>query len=182
MSPKEEDSPMLKRATAFLVAGLLASTSLGTAGAAETRQIPVMRIHTSAEVAAPPAAVWAQITEGRNFVTWCPMWKKDANAKVALTKVGDAVDFTDQWGGGGRSIVTYLVKDKEIRIAHEPSDGSYMCQAKVILTPGGAGTKVDWWDQYTDESKPEDMKATAAKVAADQTVLLAALKKAAETR
>ena len=58
-----------------------------------------------------------------------------------LTRVGDVLDYTDEWGNGGRSVVTYLKKNAELRVAHEPASGAYMCQGKLILTTTGEGTK-----------------------------------------
>ncbi len=149
-------------------------------GFAETKQVPVARIHAQIEIGAPPAAVWTYVTTGKNMVTWCPVWKSPANATIHLTKVGDALDFTDQWGNGGRSIVTYVARDKELRVAHEPNDGSYMCQAKITLTASGAGTAVNYTEQYTDESAAKDFEATAQKMQATMAQMLAALKKGAE--
>lgn len=116
------------------------------------------------------------------MVTWCPVWKSPANATIHLTKVGDALDFTDQWGNGGRSIVTYLARNKELRVAHEPNDGSYMCQAKITLTASGAGTAVHYMEQYTDESAAKDFEATAQKMQATMAAMLAALKQGAEKK
>ena len=48
-----------------------------------------------------------------------------------------------------------------------PTKGDYMCQAKFILEPDGAGTRVTYWEQYTDESLPTDVQATAQKMEAE---------------
>ncbi len=145
--------------------------------AAKHMQVPVVRLYASAEIAAPPSAVWAQMTTGKNLVTWCPVWKSARNAAVNIAKVGDVLEYTDEWGNGGRSIVTYLVKGKELRVAHEPNKGDYICQAKFILTPTATGTKVDFWEQYTDESGPKDMEATAGKMETEMSETLAAVRK-----
>jgi uncharacterized protein YndB with AHSA1/START domain len=167
--------------------GLLAFAALATAAwcavaSAKHVQVPVVRFNAEIEVSAPPSAVWSYMTTGKNLATWCPMWKSAGNARSGLNKVGDVLDFTDPWGNGGRSIVTYSVKDKEMRIAHEPTKGDYMCQAKFILTPTGSSTRVEYWEQYTDESKPEDMEATAKKMEADMQETLAALKRGVEKK
>src|SRR5437016_10188211 len=83
--------------------------------AVEVQQIPVVRLHAVSEVAAPPAAVWAFMTRGRNFVTWCPEWKSARNAAIRLARVGDSVDYADAWGNNGRSVVTYLSPNREDR-------------------------------------------------------------------
>jgi len=158
----------------------VAALALASVVRAEHRQVPVMRVHAETEIAAKPATVWAQITTGRNLVTWCPQWKSPKNASVFLTRVGDVLDYTDEWGNGGRSVVTYLKKNAELRVAHEPASGAYMCQGKLILTPTGDGTKVALWDQYTDESSAADAAATAEKMEKELAETLAALKRGCE--
>jgi hypothetical protein len=149
---------------------------------AAPQQIPVMRIAVEQEITAPPAAVWAKLTTGRNLVTWCPVWKSARNVAVRLTKVGDVLDYTDAWGHGGRSVVTFIASGRELRVAHEPADGSYMCQSRFILTPQGGGTLVKYVEQYTDESSPTDRAATAGKMDAALRGELVALKKAVEKK
>ena len=147
---------------------------------ADHTQVPVVRVHAQAQIAAPPTAVWAWMTQGKNLVTWCPQWKAPANAMASITRVGDVLEYTDEWGNGGRSIVTYMVKGKELRVAHEPNKCDYMCQAKFILEPVGAGTRVQLWDQYTDESPATDLQATAQKMETELARTLAALKRGVE--
>jgi len=183
VSSIQEEVAMLTRRTAAAAALAAAIASAPAGAAVEAKQIPVVRLHAMVEVAAPPAAVWSHLTTGRNLVTWCPMWKSPGNAKVDLTRVGSTLDFTDSWGNGGRSVVTYLAKNKEIRIAHEPAKGDYMCQAKLILEPAAGGrTLVHYWDQYTDESPPEDLAATQKRMEAETESMLAALKQAVEKK
>jgi uncharacterized protein YndB with AHSA1/START domain len=146
------------------------------------KEIPTVCLEASTTIAAPPARVWAFVTKGKDLVTWCPMWKSQANVKVSLKKVGDVLDYTDQWGNGGRSIVTYLVPDKQIRVAHEPNDGSYMCQAKLTLTAKGTSTLVQYSEQYTDASSPTDLAATAGKMNVEMNQTLQALKTAVEKK
>lgn len=152
------------------------------AARAAQKQIPVMRIEVEQEMAASPATVWTHLTTGRNLVTWCPVWKGAKNVTVHIAKVGDVLDYSDPWGHSGRSVVTFVASGKELRVAHEPSDGSYMCQSRFTLTPKGAGTLVKYVEQYTDESSPADMAATAGKMDAGLRGELAPLKKAVEKK
>lgn len=159
-----------------LVAALAAPLS------AKSELVTVVRLSDGVEVAAPPATVWKAITTGKSLVNWCPDWKSDANAKVNLTKVGDTLDYTDGWGNGGHSVVTYIDPDHEIRVADEPSNGSYMCQTRIILEPAAGGTAVTYVQQYTDESSKEDREATITKMEDGMAKTLDALKKVAETK
>ncbi|MGE5175284.1 MAG: SRPBCC family protein [Hyphomicrobiales bacterium] len=173
----------MKRRIPSTLALLLALAALAPAAArAAWSEIPVVRITQSVDVAAPPAAIWSYLTTGKNLVTWCPIWKNPSNAKVNLTKVGDVLDFTDEWGNGGRSIVTYVAVNRELRVAHEPTNGSYMCEARLRLEPKGTVTHVVYTEQYTDESKPEDRKATASKMESEMATTMAAVKKAVEKK
>ena len=166
---------------AVTVAALLGGAVVfASAAHAEHTQVPVMRVHAEAEVMAKPGVVWAHLTTGRNLVTWCPQWKSPKNASAFLTRVGDVLDYTDEWGHGGRSVVTYMKRNEELRVAHEPSNGDYMCQAKLILTPTEHGSKVAMWDQYTDESSQADVAATADKMEKELAETLAALKRDCE--
>lgn len=161
---------------------LLAIALIGPAIPAEAdiKTIPVVCLTAEIEIKATPAAVWTQLTDGKHLITWCPVWKNGKNAAVRLTKVGDSLDFTDQWGNGGRSIVTFFAPGRELRVAHEPDNGSYLCQARVSLSLGGAGTRLSWVERYTDESSETDRTATATRMTADMKTTVATLKAQAE--
>jgi len=161
---------------------LLALVLVSGSARADHPEVTVVRLMVSDVVSAPAGAVWTYMTTGKNFATWCPNWKSDKNAAMTLTKVGDVLEFTDDWGNKGRSVVTHFVKDKEMRVAHEPNDGSYMCQARLVLEPTDKGTRVRYLEQYTDESKAEDRQATATKVEVEMKAALAALKKSIEQK
>jgi hypothetical protein len=167
----------LVAALIVLPTGLIA----GSARAATT-EIPVVRIENTTTIAAPPAAVWTWLTTGKNLVTWCPVWKSEANKTAKLMKVGDTLDFTDQWGNGGRSVVTFLTPNQELRVAHEPTNGSYLCQSRVILKPAGSGTEVTWIEQYTDSSPAADKAATAGKMESEMAGTLGTLKASVEKK
>lgn len=170
----------MKRFEAALLAFALLAVVVPAALA--WKQVPVVRHTVESDIAATPDAVWTAMTTGKNLVTWCPEWKSLSNAKVNLTRVGDVLDFTDAWGNGGRSVVTFIARNKEIRVQHEPTNGSYICQAKILIAPAKAGTHVTYVEQYSDESAPADLAATAGKVDAEMTATLAALRKKVEKK
>lgn len=178
--PGKERLLMFRGTTAMWT--MVAILAWAGAVAAAPRQIPTVQISAEGQIAAPPVAVWAYMTSGKNAAAWCPEWKSPSNGSVKLEKVGDVLDFTDQWGNKGRSIVTYIMKDRELRVANEPDDGSYMCQTKLVLTSDPGGTKIRYDEQYTDASAPESLKTTAAQVETEMQKTLAALKKAVEKK
>ena len=175
---------MLRLARCTIAALTLALALISPAAAQQptvSKLIPLVRITQTTEVSARPEAVWAVLTTGRNMVTWCPLWKKPANAKVNLKRVGDVLDFTDAFGNDGRSVVTYLAPAKELRMVHEPTNGSYYCQARIQLEPNAAGgTTVTYRESYTDESDSNEMQATLKKVLSEMVDTLAALKRSTE--
>ena len=167
------------RGRAFvLAAGMMLAAG---AAAADHRQITMMSVHSEAQIAASPAAVWTYITTGKNFATWCPNWKAARNARIEITKAGDLLDYMDEWGNGGRSVVTYAVRNRELRVAHEPNKGDYVCQAKFLLTPASGGTRLEFWDQYTDENPDSTARdATVGKMQSASDQSLAAIKQGVE--
>jgi uncharacterized protein YndB with AHSA1/START domain len=162
---------------------LLVSSSLIIAGSAagEMSEISTVRLSAEIQTDASPDVVWKALTTGSSLVTWCPYWTSPANGEAQLDAVGDVLVFTDEWGNGGQSVVTFLDPGRELRVAHEPTDGSYMCQAKLMLTPGEHGTAITYIEQYTDESSAEDREATAQSMQAQMVETLKALKKNAES-
>ena len=156
-------------------------TVSGTARA-EMKQIQTARLHSQIHVDASQAAIWSYATRGANFVDWMPMWNRPRNAHVNLLRVGDWLDFVDEWNNRGRSVVTYVARNKEVRLANEPLDGSFLCQVKVMLEPEGRGTLVHLYEQYTDESPATEFSATAQKVQAAMDRALQSLKTEVEAR
>ncbi len=163
---------------AMLIATIITvSTATATA---EVSQVPVVRLEASLAIDASPADVWSHMVSGSN-IGWCPYWKVAANDGHAdLARVGDVLDFVDDWGGGGQSIVTYFEPGKELRIAHEPRDGSYVCQSKLILSATGTGTTIHYVEQYTDESDAATLADTAGKMQTQMESTLAAIRKGVE--
>jgi hypothetical protein len=184
VEPRAAREEIMRKRTAVstLIVILIAIETTVASATVELKQIPVVCFHATAEVQAPATAVWSFMTQGKNFITWCPEWKNPSNASINLNRVGDWVDYTDQWGNNGRSVVTFMVRGKELRVAHEPNKGDFLCQAKMILEPGAKGTTVHYYEQYTDESQPADLEATAKKVAAEMERTLAALKARVEKK
>jgi len=159
------------------IGALLVTAPAVFAAATPPARVNTMRLVAEADVNATPTAVWSWITTGKNLVTWCPVWKSAQNTKVQIDKVGDVLDFTDEWGNGGRSVVTFLTPGKELRVAHEPDNGKYMCQSKLMLSPTSSTvTHVTYMEQYTEEQAADVADKNASGVQTQMQATLDALK------
>ena len=143
-------------------------------------KMALMTFTGTIEIKAAPAQVWAACTEPAKAKSWYPGWK-NATETQPLAAIGNAFGYIDEWNNAGKSVVLFVDKSKELRVAHMPNDGSYVCQVKFKLEPKGAGTAVTIVDQYSDELNVPLDKDTAAKVKEGMTKYLAALKSLVET-
>ena len=163
---------------------LLFVVGLGLATHARSQTVAVskmalMSFTGTAEVKASPAQVWAALVEPGKAKTWYPGWK-NAMETQSLATVGQALSFVDEWNNAGKSVVLFVDRNKELRVAHMPNDGSYVCQVKFKVEPKGTGTLVTIVDQYSDDLNVPLDKDTGAKVNAGMTKYLAALKATVE--
>ena len=148
--------------------------------ASGTEEVRMVRITDEVEIGAAPGEVWGHMMSGASLIAWCPYWRSEANAEVTIGKVGDVLEFNDEWGNTGRTIITFVEKGKQLRMVHEPANGSYVCHATLTLKAAGAGTVVSYVEQYTDESSPDDAKATAASMGEQMAATLQTLKRVVE--
>lgn len=133
----------------------------------------------STQIDATPSVVWTALTDADMAQQWCPYWK-DAEATHALTKVGQTISYTDNWGNTGKSVVIYAKPNQELRVAHVPDDGSYVCQTKFVLQPNGENTAVTVTEQYSDNLDVPTDRDTAAQVKKEIESYIASLKAVAE--
>jgi len=173
---------MLRRVLFPGLCALLCCAAFTGAARAEMKQIQTARLHSQLHVDAAAAPIWAYATRGSNFEEWMPLWNRPRNARINLVKVGDWLQFIDEWNNKGRSVVTYIERNKELRLANDPEDGSFMCQVKLTLDPDAQGTMVHLYEQYTDESPSGEFNATARKVQAGMDRSLRSLKMEMEGR
>jgi uncharacterized protein YndB with AHSA1/START domain len=151
---------------------------------AQSMQVSKMALVTfdgDARIQASPEAVWAALTGAKTARSWCPMWK-DAKDPQPLTMVGTAIGFTDDYGNSGKSVVLFSDPAKELRLAHVPDNGSYVCQTRITLAPDGTGTRVHLTEQYSDALDVPVDKDTAAKTKTELEASLAALKTLVEKK
>ncbi len=164
--------------TTTLLLGVVAVASGQTVAVSK---MALMTFTGTMEVKAPPAQVWAALTDGAKIQSWYPGWKGATGVK-SLAVMGASIAYKDEWGNPGKSVVLYAMKDKELRLAHVPDDGSYVCQVKFKLEPKGAGTMVTATDQYSDNLDVPLDRDTAATAKASMMKYLAALKATAEKK
>jgi hypothetical protein len=164
------------------LSALVLCTVLPGAGRAELKQIVTVRLHSQIHIDASSRAIWNYATRGSNFDEWMPMWDLPRNARINLVAVGNWLRFVDDWNNKGRSVVTYISRNKEVRLTNDPEDGSFMYQVKLILDLDGQGTLVHLYEQYTDESTPTEFSAAAQKVQVSMDRALKSLKTEVERR
>jgi uncharacterized protein YndB with AHSA1/START domain len=141
---------MRKFVLPLLVGFLITSTSFA-ADNLTVSKMALVTIDGSIDIAAPPAKVWAALTDADKVQSWCSMWTLPPAGGKSLATIGNTVTFKDEYGNTGKSVVLYVDPMKELRIAHVPDNGSYVCQAKFILEGKGSATTVTVKEQYSDD-------------------------------
>lgn len=132
---------------------LLLCASLSTPALSQSVAVSKMALMTftgSIEIKAAPAQVWAALTEIDKMKAWYPGWKNAVATTKPLAAVGQMLDYVDEWNNAGKTVVLFFAKNQELRLAHTPNDGSYVCQLKFKLEVKGASTVVTAVDQYSD--------------------------------
>ncbi len=143
-------------------------------------KMAMMTFTGSVEIKAAPAQVWAALTEIDKMKAWYPGWKNVATTAKPISAVGQALDYFDEWNNAGKTVVLHFAKNQELRFAHVPNDGSYVCQLKLKLEAKGAATLVTVVDQYSDALDVPTDKDTALIAKNGMIKYLAALKAVAE--
>jgi hypothetical protein len=162
------------RPSALALAAVILGTGLAN-GALNVKKTALVTIPATFEVKAPAVKVWTVVTSWEGFGVLTGF--KPTGPEKSFSKVGDSV-AAQVWEDKGRLVVTELVPGKELRVAWEPANASYLCAKRVVLTAAGGGTKVEYWDRYTDDQPNADE--TAKQVAADTEKAIVAFQGAAE--
>ena len=113
-------------------------------------KMALVTVDGTIEIGAPPATVWSALTDADKVQSWCPIWTQPPMGAKSLATMGAMVAFKDEYGNTGRSVVIYVDPAKELRIAHVPDNGSYVCQVKFLLEGKGGATVVKVTEQYSD--------------------------------
>ena len=131
-------------------------------GAAEYKRSCLVRLEAKLELEAAPAKVWDALTRSKGFAAATGFQIADSDHRLA--KTGDALPAS-VWSDKGNLVCTFAADAKELRVAFEPDNGSYLCQKRITLEPSGAGTRLVLLDRYTDE-QTETVDKTAKEVMA----------------
>lgn len=167
-----------------MIGSVLLVAALGLAGTAAAQDVAVskmafMTFKGNVTIQASPAAVWSVLTSAEKAHSWCPVWKAGKMAKP-LTTVGTTIDYADEYGNTGKSVVLYVDPEKELRVANVPNNGSFVCQTSVQLTPQGNGTLLQVTEQYSDAMDAPVDTDTAAKTKTEMDGYLKSLKNLVE--
>jgi hypothetical protein len=148
---------MLRR-TALLTLAPLALMGLAAAASLQGQTPPAnpvpkkttfVTIQGNVLIKATPANVWQVLTasDGIAILTGAT----GVETGKTLAKVGDALPAT-AWKDGGNLVATFLLKEKELRMAFEPNSAAYLAQHRAVLEPGSTGgTVLSVFVRYTDD-------------------------------
>lgn len=145
----------------------------------DASKMALVTLQGEMKIDASKGDVWSALTDAETAQSWCPYWH-NASPTESMNAVGQSIAFQDAWGNGGKSVVLYAEEAKELRIAHVPNDGSYLCQVKFILKENGSGTVVSVTEQYSDNLDVPLDKDTAQQTSHEIEKYMTALKKIAE--
>ena len=135
---------MLKKILVAVVAlTLLAAAFIATRPAE-------FRIERSATLAAPPAVVYATISDFSRWSAWSPWEKLDPAMTRSMAGQPGTVGHTYGWKGNdkvgeGRMTITGLAPDERVEIRLEFLKPWEATNATVLsIQPAGAGSRVTW--------------------------------------
>jgi uncharacterized protein YndB with AHSA1/START domain len=118
----------------------------------------VSKLHVEADrtIAAPPAEVWALVSDARRYPEWGP-WRSGAYQQAGRDSergpgaVQVLISERRVYGRRGKSVERILVAEPEQRLVYEVIGGLPVrnYRGEVTLAPAGDGTRVHWsadWD------------------------------------
>jgi uncharacterized protein YndB with AHSA1/START domain len=171
----------MRRIIVALLSIVSLSAGLARADTVSVSKLALMTFDADGQINAPVAKVWASLTDADKAMSWCPLWKGATNPQP-LTQVGNTMTFVDAWNNAGKSVVIFVDPGKELRVAHVPDNGSYVCQVKMVLTPVAGGTRIHVTEQYSDALDVPTDKDTAATTRKEIGAYVAALKAMSEKK
>jgi uncharacterized protein YndB with AHSA1/START domain len=107
------------------------------------------RVVRSTDIAAPPAAIYAIVSDLRRFNEWSPWLELDPNAEFTFTGPVDGVGQTLNWEsanpnmGAGSQVITRLEPDKAVEV--DLNFGAMgPAKATFDIEPTAMGSLVTW--------------------------------------
>lgn len=106
------------------------------------REVTVTR---SAEIAAPPSKVFAELDSLQDFATWSPWQADDLENTFSGPEsgVGNKMEWTSKDLGTGTQEITAIEQDARVETALDFGDMG-TAKAAFILEPAGEGTAIEW--------------------------------------
>lgn len=105
-------------------------------------------VEQSIIVDAPPALVYREINGYKSFKQWSPWYKIEREASYTFEGPESGVGAKMSWDGtklkGGSQWIEESVENQKVKnaLTYDGSDG--LVYNEFILTPMGAGTKITW--------------------------------------
>lgn len=105
----------------------------------------VARVHFNRQIAAPPAVVWEVLADHRRMPEWAPPRKAEIEreGEPAPNGVG-AIRVLHAVGPPIREEITAFEPPRRFEYTMLSGAPVRNYRAKVVLTPSGSGTEVDW--------------------------------------
>jgi uncharacterized protein YndB with AHSA1/START domain len=172
----------MRKVLLVLLLGVIVAATSFAADNVTVSKMALVTVDGSIDIAAPPAKVWAALTDADKVQSWCPIWTQPPAGGKSLATLGNTVMFKDEYGNTGKSVVLYVDPMKELRFAHVPDNGSYVCETKFILEGKGNATTVKVKEQYSDDMAVPVDRDTALKTKNGIAKSLADLKMLAEKK
>ncbi len=105
-------------------------------------------IEKSIIINAPPEAIFPEVSNYRNFVTWSPWSKMDPEAKQTFEgpdgKAGSKMSWDGPESGTGTQWIEEVEENKRVKSGLAFGGYSATYSNEFILEPEGDGTKVTW--------------------------------------
>jgi len=107
-------------------------------------------VERTATVAAPPAVVYAQVSDFSRWAEWSPWAKLDPSMKTTLTGTPASVGHAYAWAGNdkvgeGRMTITEATPSTRVAIRLEfLAPWKATNPTSFTFVPDGAGTRVNW--------------------------------------
>jgi carbon monoxide dehydrogenase subunit G len=135
---------------------------IATAIAAAATPALALKVSKSADIAAPPAKVWALIGGFCAISDWHPVIEK-----CALSKEGDKQRRTLTLKGGGTILEEQLAhNDDKMSYSYKILEGPLPVanyEATIEVAPEGSGSKVTWWSTFEAKgAEPAKVEETIA--------------------